>query len=879
MSDNNNNNNEENIDEYYDYLPADHPLLRNVQVRMEEQLKKEEESLRLLHKEKSEELKKIKRQREDVGVKLYTNQQRYAKLEEFFTDKLDQYQILRSQRETTENKLEMEKNLYKEKTEGIKNQQKVTKQADGELQQLNTMIKYVDDYNKQISGEIKVTTTNAQKVEKTIRQKERDKKDQDLLIDYLDEQIKTLTEKKYLFEEQLKAQQQETKDARENLSEALEEIQNIQESKRDLIKDWDKSLISMRTRDKTLQVVRDYIKDQESERLKYTSQIFKYNDLIQNEVYVNNNLNFEMRKIVMKHNVVKNQINELEKQKKKYEEKRHFLIKSINNTKTELHSLEVKTTSLQTDLELIDKNKLKLLDEARMLGEKNLTILSSKETHEKQIENLRKQNNKLEKEKFETEMEIENRLNEISRVEIDKLNVEAQNSALRQRLDFMNKQITEKEKEYSQKESEIKQNHETLEKKQLNVDKLNKKFAEINAKNKGGEELGLYELKIKELTIELDKLARQKSEIEQEWISKKTALVAKEKLKNELAEENTDNRHKKMILEHKKARLNKIYEMHDKEISEIEISLKNLGYDMNKYNGQLSKNIGTKDKIGFKFFDVEVDFKDKLKQLENQSVKLEMEIEVLREEKADTLTQILEVERQIHLWERKIILEEQMQEIVKPDKGIKEIDEMKSVLHRQSLLHKKLQQEQELVIKNMEMAIERRDFIKVRYPVDKYGFSNDKKPNKTSSSGLSSQTNRELKNLKDDIKHLEKGKVEINNNLAILLENKQTLDFQLKSINEESSDLSERLRKDRNDYLKYKIQCNNLLCLTKINQDSTKLLEEFKANKLKLRRKDDVIKDIQKSKAETQQIVEILKNYRDTHPETSDYINQLLAID
>ena len=39
--------------------------------------------------------------------------------------------------------------------------------------------------------------------------------------------------------------------------------------------------------------------------------------------------------------------------------------------------------------------------------------------------------------------------------------------------------------------------------------------------------------------------------------------------------------------------------------------------------------------------------------MENESVRLEIEIEVLREEKADTLTQIMEIERQIHLWERK----------------------------------------------------------------------------------------------------------------------------------------------------------------------------------------------------------------------------------
>jgi len=61
--------------------------------------------------------------------------------------------------------------------------------------------------------------------------------------------------------------------------------------------------------------------------------------------------------------------------------------------------------------------------------------------------------------------------------------------------------------------------------------------------------------------------------------------------------------------------------------------------------------------------------------MENHCVKLELEIEVLREEKADTLAQILEIERQIQLWERKIKLEESMQTIIKPEKGIKEIEE------------------------------------------------------------------------------------------------------------------------------------------------------------------------------------------------------------
>lgn len=48
----------------------------------------------------------------------------------------------------------------------------------------------------------------------------------------LETRIKNLTEKKLLFEAQLKSQENETKEARINLAEADEEIQHIIEKKR-----------------------------------------------------------------------------------------------------------------------------------------------------------------------------------------------------------------------------------------------------------------------------------------------------------------------------------------------------------------------------------------------------------------------------------------------------------------------------------------------------------------------------------------------------------------------------------------------------------------------------------------------------------------------
>lgn len=69
------------------------------------------------------------------------------------------------------------------------------------------------------------------------------------------------------------------------------------------------------------------------------------------------------------------------------------------------------------------------------------------------------------------------------------------------------------------------------------------------------------------------------------------------------------------------------------------------------------------------YFNIHQEFTEKLKLLEKDSVKLEVEIDRLKEEKANLLSEIVEMERQILLWERKIMLEEEMQEALDPNVG------------------------------------------------------------------------------------------------------------------------------------------------------------------------------------------------------------------
>ena len=82
---------------------------------------------------------------------------------------------------------------------------------------------------------------------------------------------------------------------------------------------------------------------------------------------------------------------------------------------------------------------------------------------------------------------------------------------------------------------------------------------------------------------------------EAEWLSKKQELVKKETIYNNISEECVDKRSKRMILDHKKIRLNANYAMHEKEIKEIEFSLKQLReYEMVKFGKKKKKNNKTR---------------------------------------------------------------------------------------------------------------------------------------------------------------------------------------------------------------------------------------------------------------------------------------------
>jgi len=174
-------------------------------------------------------------------------------------------------------------------------------------------------------------------------------------------------------------------------------------------------------------------------------------------------------------------------------------------------------------------------------------------------------------------------------------------------------------------------------------------------------------------------------------------------------------RTRKSILEQKKMRLNNQVQGHEKEIRMLEVAKKNLDFEMNKLNDLFYKNTDLQEKLKNDNFNIENEFKQKLKELENESIRLENNISNLKEQKADVLAEIVEAERQVLLWERKIQLEKEMQDHLDPSIGQTEIVAMKKEIHRMELRYEQLRKKQEEMIKDMERSVFKRETIQLKY--------------------------------------------------------------------------------------------------------------------------------------------------------------------
>ncbi|CAE7286784.1 Ccdc40, partial [Symbiodinium necroappetens] len=448
---------------------------------------------------------------------------------------------------------------------------------------------------------------------------------------------------------------------------------------------------------------------------------------------------------------LQSQMTSLKQEREKLMDQYSTLNKSMDQHLEETQKLKAGITEQTRSMEVLDRNMQTVSREITAMVGKIEEEQSEQTTCERVTANSRKRMKKIREEIAAKEVETQNLLNEIARVTVDSLNTKAHNQMLKDRHKQLSDELADREKLIEQYEQEIRKRHHQIEKKQLFVDRLNREYDEKRTKLEaelGNDEdvAGPQEAKLKHMRKAINELTKECSEMQKDWIQKQTQLLSISSETDKLKATLNENKNKKMVLEQfsrKKLRIEGQLSSHEKEIKELDNNMKHLRFDMDRMNSALVKNEARSGEISNTNQMMETEFVQKLKEIENRCLDMERDVEKLKLEKDQMNQDILESERQVLLWERKITLEREMQAALDPNVGQSDASAMKKEIHRMELRLEQLKRRQEQTIVEMERAIHKRDAIALKL---------EPKAQKTKKAASAANVKRQLQSLRNNLK-------------------------------------------------------------------------------------------------------------------------------
>lgn len=732
---------EDSDDEGYYDDPVDvikdfgnHPLMERAQKALVDQLKESKARVDSELYDKEEELKRITQSRETLGVELYNLQQQLAKLQVSLENTHGEFNSIIDKKLHEEELNKSIENNNKEQASRVAEHEKSRMKYQTEYESLVETLRQIEAYNEEVKTEIAITRRATHKAEQSMQSLEQHKAMQDLYVDRLSKQVKTLQEQIALCSGQIEAQRLETKEAHGVFQETVDELELIAQEKRQLMTQWKAALSGLSRRDEalaqatlTLKAAESAVHDYDVELETNKRNIQQMQGKHENLVYMKDRLENELQWV--EENLIK-----IRQEREAMQERFALLTKSLAQTDGEMKKLENLSKALVTDADSLLQNLQIVTRERQKLEEE---MQGSKSTHSnvnKAVVNLAKKKMKVIKTIHEREIEGINVDNEISRTNLDKLNCNMQNDQLRDALKVNLKDFQEKEALIDKYQVEIRQRHDEIEKKMYRVDRLNKKYDKMVESAGGEENLGPLEYTIKNLEKEIENLTNECKDCERDWLKRQTEMVAVTSEGDEIAEANFELQARVTILSQQQLRVMKELRNLKGEVKTAEHGNIDLQKDIAKLNVLISQNQDAEGALQDENYVLEMTCVEELKAMEAQSVNLQASVNETKAFKAQLHDEIMDTERQALLWEKKIQLDKETRAALDPTVGQAETMSMEREIHRMSLRLEALKREQERLSIEMATAITKRSSIATRFKQSKgtEALSSTKKMSSTS---------------------------------------------------------------------------------------------------------------------------------------------------
>lgn len=200
------------------------------------------------------------------------------------------------------------------------------------------------------------------------------------------------------------------------------------------------------------------------------------------------------------------------------------------------------------------------------------------------INNLEKHINKADEEKLEVEENISLFENQYENLKYKKINMDSKLDLKLRDKKKIQIELDKLEKDVKYREQDIKQNNIIIDKKQLDLDQLNKDYYKLKDRNNGEEEVGELGLKLTTLRKKLAEQEDKNKYLNNEWMKCQTGLIKWQENMNDEEETAKEIKNKSLVLENKKRRIETQVSTEIKEIKDLKHRLKQLQTDLNRLN-------------------------------------------------------------------------------------------------------------------------------------------------------------------------------------------------------------------------------------------------------------------------------------------------------
>ncbi|XP_014644824.1 PREDICTED: coiled-coil domain-containing protein 40 [Ceratotherium simum simum] len=694
-------------------LDPDHPLMIRFQAALKNYLNRQIEKLKLELQELGAATKQSRVQRQELGVELYGVQQHLARLQMHLEKSHDRHSLAACARRQKEEALRGVRSLYAKTCAAANEERKKLAALQAEMENLALHLFYVQNINQDVRDDILVMKQVVKKSTVEQMRAETEKKKQDLIVDQLTTRANQLEEQIALFEAQYCAQAEDTRILRKAVSEACTEIDAINMEKKCILQQWATSLVGMKHRDEAHRTIQEAFSEYQHQVKSIDSEIEAYKKSIVKEEEKNEKLASILNRAESDASLMQKLTTQCLTKQEALQSEFHTYRLMLQDTEDELGKAHVECAAAMSELQTLQQTTQQELELRRQMDTSTVEKLQEHTTSNKMTKCFHQLILKVQKEKTNLVTHLSKIDGDVAQTTLDITNASC-------RLDMHQKTLAELDQEVkkvndliSNSENEISRRTILIERKQGLVNFFNKQLERM-VSEQGGEEVGPLELEIKRLSKLIEEHNSSVRQAQGTWLRLQQEMVMATREREEQLGSLATFKKEVRILEQKKLRIENKIDQEKEEQKEIERHMKDLDNDLKKLSVLMSKSRSSSEGLQQDNLVTENEFLRSLKASERETIEMQEKLNQLSEEKAAALNSLVETEHQIMLWEKKIQLAKEMRASVDSETGQTEIRAMKAEIHRMKVKHGQLLKQQEKMIRNMELAVARRETIASR---------------------------------------------------------------------------------------------------------------------------------------------------------------------